>query len=103
MALEKELSPDIYRLLKFGRMESGTVRNAVSGKTVLLGSLRPSRTRSSSACQEGLRTIGRDIEKETGCTVDVHANDGYLPSGTPTSCLTGCETPGWTLRSWTSP
>ena len=40
VALEKELSPDIYRLLKFGRMESGTVRNAVSGKTVLLGSLR---------------------------------------------------------------
>ena len=77
VALEKELSPDIYRLLKFGRMESGTVRNAVSGKTVLLGSLRAFQDEVFFGLQEGLRAIGRDIEKETGCTVDVHANDGY--------------------------
>ena len=75
--LEKELSPDIYRLLKFGRMESGTVRNAVSGKTVLLGSLRAFQDEVFFGLQDGLRAIGRDIEKETGCTVDVHANDGY--------------------------
>ena len=73
VALEKELSPDIYRLLKFGRMESGTVRNAVSGKTVLLGSLRAFQDEVFFGLQEGLRAIGRDIEKETGCTVDVHA------------------------------
>lgn len=77
VALEKELSPDIYRLLKFGRMESGTVRNAVSGKTVLLGSLRAFQDEVFFGLQEGLRAIGREIEKETGCTVDVHANDGY--------------------------
>ena len=77
VALEKELSPDIYRLLKFGRMESGTVRNAVSGKTVLLGSLRAFQDEVFFGLQDGLRAIGRDIEKETGCTVDVHANDGY--------------------------
>lgn len=77
VALEKELSPDIYRLLKFGRMESGTVRNAVSGKTVLLGSLRAFQDEVFFGLQEGLRAIGRAIEKETGCTVDVHTNDGY--------------------------
>lgn len=59
MALEKELSPDIYRLLKFGRMESGTVRNAVSGKTVLLGSLRAFQDEVFFGLQEGLRAIGR--------------------------------------------
>ena len=75
--LEKELSPDIYRLLKFGRMESGTVRNAVSGKTLLLGSLRAFQDEVFFGLQDGLRAIGREIEKETGCTVDVHANDGY--------------------------
>lgn len=77
VALEQALSPEIYRLLKFGRMESGTVRNAVSGKTVLLGSLRAFQDEVFFGLQEGLRAIGRDIEKETGCTVDVHANDGY--------------------------
>lgn len=77
VALEQALSPEIYRLLKFGRMESGTVRNAVSGKTVLLGSLRAFQDEVFFGLQEGLRAIGRDIEKETGCTVDVHTNDGY--------------------------
>lgn len=77
VALEQALSPEIYRLLKFGRMESGTVRNAVSGKTVLLGSLRAFQDEVFFGLQDGLRAIGRDIEKETGCTVDVHANDGY--------------------------
>ena len=77
VALEQALSPEIYRLLKFGRMESGTVRNAVSGKTVLLGSLRAFQDEVFFGLQEGLRAIGRDIEKDTGCTVDVHANDGY--------------------------
>ena len=38
-ALEAALPPHLFRLLKFGRMESGTVRNAVSGKTVLLWEL----------------------------------------------------------------
>ena len=71
VALEQALSPEIYR------MESGTVRNAVSGKTVLLGSLRAFQDEVFFGLQEGLRAIGRDIEKETGCTVDVHANDGY--------------------------
>ena len=94
VALEKELSPDIYRLLKFGRMESGTVRNAVSGKTVLLGSLRAFQDEVFFGLQEGLRAIGRDIEKETGCTVDVHASDGYPPSGTRMSCSTGVRNAG---------
>jgi hippurate hydrolase len=34
---KQELPADEYRLLKFGRMESGKVRNTISGSTVLGG------------------------------------------------------------------
>jgi hippurate hydrolase len=77
VALEQALPPHIFRLLKFGRMESGTVRNAVSGKTVLLGSLRAFQDEVFFSLRDGLVKIGQDIAAETGCTVDVHTNDGY--------------------------
>lgn len=77
VALEAALPPTVYRLLKFGRMESGTVRNAVSGKTVLLGSLRAFQDEVFFSLQDGLRKIAQEVQAETGCTVDVHTNDGY--------------------------
>ncbi len=58
-------------------MESGTVRNAVSGKTVLLGSLRAFQDEVFLGLQQGLRQIGREVEARTGCQVAVQTNDGY--------------------------
>lgn len=75
--LEAALPPDLFRLLKFGRMESGTVRNAVSGKTLLLGSLRAFQDEVFLGLQQGLRQIGREVEARTGCQVAVQTNDGY--------------------------
>lgn len=77
VALEQALPPDVFRLLKFGRMESGTVRNAVSGRTVLLGSLRAFQDEVFFALRDGLVDIGRAVAAETGCAVEVHTNDGY--------------------------
>lgn len=77
VALEASLPPNLYRLLKFGRMESGTVRNAVSGKTLLLGSLRAFQDEVFFGLQKGLRTIAKEVEAETGCLVSVNTNDGY--------------------------
>jgi hippurate hydrolase len=77
VAMEQALPPQVFRLLKFGRMESGTVRNAVSGKTVLLGSLRAFQDEIFFSLRDGLVKIGQDIANETGCAVDVHTNDGY--------------------------
>ena len=76
-ALEAALPPHLFRLLKFGRMESGTVRNAVSGKTVLLGSLRAFQDEVFLDLQQGLREIGQQVQADTGCQVAVHTNDGY--------------------------
>ena len=76
-AMEQALPPEIFRLLKFGRMESGTVRNAVSGRTVLLGSLRAFQDEVFISLRDGLQEIARQVEQETGCTVQVRTNDGY--------------------------
>ena len=77
VALEQSLPPEVFRLLKFGRMDSGTVRNAVSGKTLLLGSLRAFQDEVFFALRDGLVQIGQAVAAETGCQVTVHTNDGY--------------------------
>lgn len=64
-------------VLRFGKMVSGAVRNAVSGKTVLEGSLRTFRDETQALCRKRLEEIGRDIAAETGCGVEVYLNKGY--------------------------
>lgn len=77
MAIETALPQSVFRLLKFGKFESGTVRNALSAHTRLEGSLRAFQDDIFESLAEGLRKIGRDLEAEYGCTVSVHMNDGY--------------------------
>lgn len=64
-------------VLRFGKMVSGAVRNAVSGKTVLEGSLRTFREETQSLARQGLERIGREIAAETGCGAEVYLNAGY--------------------------
>ena len=64
-------------VLRFGKMVSGSVRNAVSGKTWLEGSLRTFRDETQAVCREKLEEIGREIAAETGCGVEVYLNAGY--------------------------
>lgn len=64
-------------VLRFGKMVSGTVRNAVSGKTVLEGSLRTFRDETQALCRRELERIGREVGMETGCGVEVYLNRGY--------------------------
>ena len=71
------LPSDQPRILRFGKMVSGTVRNAVSGRTVLEGSLRTYREDTFRFCRQQLRDIGKAIAEETGCTMDVHLSEGY--------------------------
>ena len=76
-AMMDALPPEEPRAFLFGKMTSGTVRNAVSGKTVLEGSLRTYREETYRFCKEHLVAIGRDIADETGCGVEVYLNEGY--------------------------
>lgn len=66
-------------LLRFGKMTSGTVRNAVSGKTVLEGTFRTWSEDAFAACRAALTGTGRALEAETGCGVEVHCSEGYPP------------------------
>lgn len=71
------LPPEDPRVLRFGKMLSGTVRNAVSGRTVLEGSLRTYREETYRLCRGNLEAIGTVLAEETGCGVDVHLSEGY--------------------------
>lgn len=76
-AMVDTLPPEEPRAFLFGKMVSGTVRNAVSGKTVLEGSLRTYREETYRRCREQLAAIGEALAGETGCGVEVHLNEGY--------------------------
>ncbi len=76
-ALEKALPEEVFRLLKFGHMESGTVRNAIAAHARLEGSLRAFQDDVFEQLQQGLLAIGRQVEAETGCRVEIHLNNGY--------------------------
>ena len=76
-ALEQSLPPHIFRLLNFGKFQSGTVRNAISAHTHVEGSLRAFQDEIFFSLQDGLRSIAAEVEAETGCSLNLHMNDGY--------------------------
>ena len=77
MELERGLPGDVFRVLNFGKMESGTVRNAVSGHTRLEGTLRAFQDEIFDGLRGGILDAAKQVERETGCTVEVRMNDGY--------------------------
>lgn len=77
MAMEAALPEHCFRLLKFGKFQSGTVRNALSDHTRLEGSLRAFQEDIFEQLKEGLFAIGRDLETEFGCQVLVNLSTGY--------------------------
>ena len=76
-AMAESLPGEEPVVLRFGKMVSGTVRNAVSGETRLEGSLRTFRDETQALCRRRLEEIGRDIAEETGCAVEVRLSQGY--------------------------
>lgn len=75
--MEHALPEHIFRLLKFGKFESGTVRNALSAHTHMEGSLRAFQDEVFDVLKDGLYSIGRDLEKAMGCRVEIDINSGY--------------------------
>ena len=76
-ALEAALPKNIFRLLKFGKFQSGTVCNAISDHTHMEGSLRAFQDEVFYSLRAGLVSIGKDVERQTGCSVNIYMNDGY--------------------------
>ena len=83
MAMERALPKSVFRLLKFGKLQSGTVCNAISGHTRLEGSLRAFQDDVFYSLRAGLVSIGKTVERNSGCTVSIYMNDGYPPVMNP--------------------
>lgn len=77
MEMEARLPGEVFRLLKFGKFHSGTVRNALSAHTHLEGSLRAFQDEVFDYLRDGLYAIGRDVEAQFGCTVEISMSGGY--------------------------
>ncbi len=78
-------------ILRFGRMESGTVRNAISGHTELLGSLRSFDEGTFAAMKEGLARIAGEVGRETGCSCRLTVSAGYPPVRNDIALLSAVE------------
>ena len=77
MEMERQVPVGIFRLLKFGKFHSGTVRNALSAHTHVEGSLRAFQDEIFESMAQNLRDIAADVEEKYGCTVKLHLADGY--------------------------
>lgn len=77
--LEQALPDQVLHLLKFGVIESGTMRNVISAHTRLLGTLRSFDEEVFQSIKNGLYDIAKRIETETGCTFTFHITEGYPP------------------------
>ena len=77
MDMEAALPGRIFRLLKFGKFQSGTVRNALSAHTHMEGSLRAFQDDIFDFLAGGLDAIAAQVEQKYGCTVSVHRSSGY--------------------------
>lgn len=77
VAMEQALPANIFRLLKFGKFQSGTARNAIAAHTHMEGSLRAFQDEIFEGMQTGLQKICQEIEEIFGCTVTLHMNSGY--------------------------
>ena len=76
-AVAEEVAQREDMVLRFGKMNSGTVRNSLSGQTVLAGSMRTYKEEVHEDCMTRLRELAREVERKTGCTVEVSFSQGY--------------------------
>ena len=76
-ALERSVPADIRRLLKFGHIQSGTVRNALSAHARMEGGLRAFSDEVFFGLRDRLLEIAKEVEAQFGCTVKVHLSNGY--------------------------
>ncbi len=76
--MEKIILPsEEFRLLRFGKMSAGTVRNTIANHALLEGTLRTFREDAFTLLKDKIHSISTDYESQYGCTVGVHYTEGY--------------------------
>ena len=84
-ALERSVPADIRRLLKFGHIQSGTVRNALSAHARMEGGLRAFSDEVFFGLRDRLLEIAKEVEEQFGCEIRVHLSNGYPAIHNPRS------------------
>ncbi|MDR1067873.1 MAG: amidohydrolase [Clostridiales Family XIII bacterium] len=74
---EREISPDVHRLLRFGIMNSGAASNIVSGHTYLEGTLRTYSRSVNDFMWERMAEIASDLEARSGAVFRFEHSDPY--------------------------
>ena len=74
-----ELPAGELRVLRFGHMVSGTVRNALSAHTVLEGTLRVFSMETFRFLCRRMEEIAGELQEEYGCAISLHFTKGYPP------------------------
>jgi len=77
MEMERGIPEGVFRLLKFGKFQSGTVRNALSAHTHMEGSLRAFQDAVFDGMADSLRRIAGETAEKYGCRAEVHLAEGY--------------------------
>ena len=75
--MERKMPKEVFRLLKFGKFQSGRVCNAISDHTHMEGSLRAFQDDIFYGMRQSLLDIAAQVEQESGCRVQVDMNEGY--------------------------
>ncbi len=76
--MERSEIPDSeFRLLKFGKMVSGTVRNAISAETVLQGSVRCFHEETGNYMFRRIEEIAAAYEEKYECRITFKRSDGH--------------------------
>lgn len=77
--METELPAGEPGLLRFGQMESGTVRNAISAHTVIRGSMRVFSMDTFHFLCRRIRELGEELAAQSGCKMQAQFSAGYPP------------------------
>ena len=74
---EADFPEEVFRLLNFGKFQSGTARNALSAHARLEGSLRAFQDDVFDKLQRSLRDAVTAVESKFGCRVELTFGDSY--------------------------
>jgi amidohydrolase len=75
----KTIQKDSQVILTFGKITGGTVKNIISEKTILEGTMRTYTFESFKRLSLMMQQTAEQLENQFKCDIDITVHDGYLP------------------------
>ena len=76
--MEKSVFPaEVFRLLRFGKMTAGSVRNTIACHALLEGTLRTFKDEDFKVLYDEIQRHSKDFERKHNCGIEIHTTDGY--------------------------